>query len=84
MTIMTEKLVDDYFCFKFDSVDLIYAYADAKGIDDPEEVSDEEYEALERECESLITPKFCSLLNDRIIEKITDIVYDEMRSIVRK
>ena len=54
------KLIEDRMKFDYNIVDFFYAYCEAKGIDNPEEdITDEEYDALENE--------FCEKINDSIL-----------------
>ena len=76
-----DKLIKEYLTFECNYVDLFYAYCNTKGIDDPEsDLTDEEYDRLDKECESIITPAFLRDMNREINEGINECIFGMMRS----
>ena len=72
---MTFEKIDQYLKenLTFNSVDLFYAFCNAKGIDNPEEVeTDEEYTALEDEFCKKVTYDFLSRLVDATTQDVNE------------
>lgn len=69
-----KKYLNDNIALTF--TDFFYAYCAAKGIDDPEsDLTEEEYDILEHECEEKITVNMllslCYAIEEDINERIT-------------
>lgn len=64
--------------------DFFYAYCAAKGIDDPEEdLTEDEYFVIEKECEEkLCVSDFCKF-RDKMIAEGNEILYAMMERLVR-
>ena len=63
-----DKKIKEYMTFRFDFVTFFYTYCEAKGIDNPEcDLTDDQYERLERECEKKITINLLSDLHEAIM-----------------
>lgn len=76
--------VKEYFSTEWTFTDFFYAYCAAKGIDDPEEdLSDEEYSALEKECEEKLTVPFLRKLGDKMIMEVNELIYSAMERMVQ-
>jgi len=67
------KLIDEYFNTKWYFADFFYGYCSSKGIDDPEnDLTDEEYDRMEKECEKQITADKLMGLRDAVVEDINE------------
>lgn len=76
-----------YFSTEWTFTDFFYAYCAAKGIDDPEDVdvmSEEEYLALEKECEEKLTVPFLRELGDKMIFEVNKLIHAAMEREVAK
>ena len=76
---MTTVKIDEYlkknFCWN--SVDLFYAFCASKGIDDPEcDMTDDEYDAMEREFCEKVTYDFLSSLMDAVSQDVNERFYN--------
>lgn len=72
---MTNEKINKYLKenMVWNSVDLFYAFCEAKGIDDPEnDLTDEEYAALEAEFHEKVTYDFLRNLVDAISEDVNE------------
>lgn len=72
---MTNEKINKYLKenMVWNSVDLFYAFCEAKGIDDPEsDLTDEEYAALEAEFQEKVTYSFLRNLVDAISEDVNE------------
>lgn len=70
-TAKMDKYLDD--CLRWNSVDLFYAFCEAKGIEDPEcDLTDEEYSALEAEFQEKVTYTFLRNLVDAISQDVNE------------
>lgn len=68
-----QEKIKEYFNTEWNFVDFFYAYCASKGIDDPEEdLTEEEYSRLERECEEKISVSMLARLRDTIIADINE------------
>lgn len=80
-----DKAIKDYLKIKFSYVDLFYAFCAVKGIEDPEsDLTDEEYEALEKEFESKLEVADLSKLNSVIINLGSDQIYYTMETVAKR
>ena len=67
------KLIDEYFNTKWNFIDFFYGYCSSKGIDDPEnDLTDEEYDQMEKECEKQITADKLRRLREVVVEEINE------------
>lgn len=72
---MTFERIDKYLkeTMVWNSIDLFYAYCNAKGIDDPEcDVTEEEYTELENKFQEKVTYDFLRNLVDRACEDVSE------------
>ena len=78
-----DERIKKYFNTEWTFTDFFYAYCEAKGIDDPEggDLTEEEYDRLEKECESKLTYGMLCGLREVIIEDINERIYWTMREI---
>ena len=68
-----QKLIDEYFNTKWSFTDFFYAYCEGKDIDDPEnDLTEEEYTQLEKECAEKITYGMLRGLREVIIGDINE------------
>lgn len=74
-----DERVKKYFSTEWTFTDFFYAYCNAKGIDDPEEDIDEEtYNRLEKECEEKLTYEFLVGLERVVTQDTIDHIYRAM------
>lgn len=66
--------------------DFFYAYCAGKGIDDPEggDLTDEEYDALEKECEGKLTYSFLTRFGEALMTEAMERVNATMGELARK
>lgn len=72
---MTNEKINKYLKenMVWNSVDLFYAFCEAKGVEDPEsDLTDEEYSALEAEFQEKVTYDFLRNLVDGISEDVNE------------
>ena len=77
-----QAMIEKYMTIKFDFTDFFYAYCNAKGFDDPEddpEMTEELYTQLEQECAEKIDCAMLSELNEAIIHKAHEMIFDAIR-----
>ena len=68
-----QKMIDEYFNTTWNFTDFFYAYCEGKDIDDPEnDLTDEEYAQLEKECADKITYEMLRGLREVIIGDINE------------
>ena len=74
-----DKLIKEYMTFNWGFVEFFYAYCENKGIENPEEdLTEEEYERLEKECEEKITYDLLNDLNAAINSDIQERIFYAM------
>ena len=79
------KEIDNALDIRFNSVDLFYAFCEAKGIDDPEcGLTDEEYNKLEEEFENKVKFKDLWDLNAAIIADGMKRIYCAMSEVAKR
>ena len=78
-----DKLVKENLTIEFNYIDLFYAYCGAKGFEDPEDnenMTDEQYDALQQEFEAKIKPSIVYKLREAIMadgmERIDNAMYE--------
>ena len=70
-TAKMDKYLDD--CLRWNSVDLFYAFCEAKGIEDPEcDLTEDEYTAMEAEFHEKVTYTFLGNLVDAISRDVNE------------
>ena len=75
-----QQMIEKYFNTKHTVVDFFYAYCENKGIDNPEEdLTDEEYTILEKECEARLTPVLLSNMRREIEADIDKRIHCAMK-----
>ena len=68
-----QEYIEKYFELKYNFTDFLYAYCYNKGIDDPEnDLTDEEYDQMEKKAEELIKPERLNELRNVITEDINE------------
>ena len=85
ISVTKRKMIETELNIKFTFTDLFYAYCASKGIEDPENdenLTDEEYNKLEEECERKISRHFIRELGNAIMmdgmERINYIDWDSL------
>ena len=76
---MTIEKINKYLkdCMAWNFTDFFYAYCEGKDITDPEyELTEEEYDKLERECADKITYEFLSTFCDSVGQAVNERIYN--------
>lgn len=82
---MTNEKIDEYINknLAWNSVEMFYAFCEAKGIDDPEcDLTDEEYSAMENEFQEKVTYQVVSDLFRKINIDIDVRIKDAMKEVI--
>ena len=72
-TIQADKAINECLNTEWNFVDFLYAYCQAKGIEDPEnDLTDEEYSRMEEECARKIDRGMLRNLRDIMIQDMNE------------
>ena len=78
-----DRIINDEMTFHISYIDLFYIYCELKGIEYPDEdLTDEEYNELEKEFESKLTVRLICDLGDKIRQAAEDKIRESLREVI--